>query len=91
MTEEIRYRPGESPVDPTKPDPVYERLQPPDHTRVCWSAALGRAGRGHWEPNSEQFALLALEMLAEGRADCICAHQAGRTRARGDGARRRRR
>jgi hypothetical protein len=62
------------PDQPSRDDstPIYARLAPPDHTRVCWAAAIGAARRGSWEDHGEKFAILALEMLADGRAPCIC-------------------
>lgn len=43
----------------SNPRPIYEELQPPDHTRVCFAAAIGAAMRGRYAVNGEAVGRLA--------------------------------
>jgi len=52
-----------------------EELQPPDHTRVCFAAAIGAAMRSRYSENGEAVGRLALAMLADGTAGCICSRR----------------
>lgn len=58
-------------------DRPYADLQPAEHNGVCWAAAIGTAA--HQRPNDHGTATarLALAMLADGTAACLCT----RTRA----------
>lgn len=53
-------------------DPITFRMQPPDHTRICWAAAQGQAVRGRPDEPAEVSLTQALAMLADGTARCIC-------------------
>ena len=62
----------------------YAEAQPPDHTRVCWAAAIGAAshGRGGLDP-ADVIVDRALRLLAEDAQQCKC-----RARNRGHPGRR---
>lgn len=54
-----------------RPDPIYARMAPPGHSRVCWAAAVGSA-MAVVHVHGEEAARLAVAMLADGRAKCLC-------------------
>ena len=62
---------------------VYADAQPADHTRVCWSGALGYARRGMGQYNGADKNIAdALQFLAEQPAACICPKRKGARRGR---------
>lgn len=58
---------------------LYSRSRPPQHTRVCWAAALGYARRGQGQYESlESHIATALAFLAEHPEACICPRRSTR-------------
>ncbi|MEJ7648161.1 MAG: hypothetical protein WKF57_03775 [Nakamurella sp.] len=62
---------------------TYVTLKPPDHTGVCWAAAIGAAMRPPGSRHGEETALRAVDMLADGTAQCICRPARAKRRGRG--------
>ncbi len=62
--------------------PIYQQLQPPDHTGVRCAAAIGAAMRGRGSDHGEAAGRRALAMLADGTAECICTRARSRHRGR---------
>lgn len=57
-------------TSPASTETTYPQHQPPDHTRVCYAAAIGAARRSGL-PHGHDAARWAVEYLAGG-GRCLC-------------------
>lgn len=64
--------------------PSYYDAKPAGHTRVCWSAAIGKASRGARTHQDDSQVIIedALRFLADDPGLCICPKRKGQRRRR---------